>query len=466
MKEIYRSTKIFCVIGCAMLLSSACSDFLDVGVPSTQVSSSTVFQDDATANSAMIGIYSEMTSSSGFASGGLSSITLLSGKSGDDFINYSQNESAEFAANELSENNSYVHSYIWQEGYTYIYDANQVLEGLNGSSTISPSIKQQLTGEAMFVRAFCYFYLVNLFGKVPLVTTTDYQVNSEAPRASSEEVYEQIIGDLGNAKSLLADNYAASDGQKTRPNRLAAMALLARVYLYSKNYAAAEEESTQLIESDLALEDNVDNVFLKNSSEAVWQLIPPTGSNNTKEGSIYILTSTPTEISLSDNLMNDFEEGDLRKSHWTGQIEVEGSMFFYPFKYRVKSGATLTEYSMVLRLAEQYLIRAEARAQQGKLAEAIQDVDAIRHRAGLLLYQNINPQISQTDLLMAIEHERRIELFGEWGHRWLDLKRTGRADEVLRNKPLSSWEQTDDLYPVPLSEIQNNANLLPQNPGY
>ncbi|WP_331968322.1 RagB/SusD family nutrient uptake outer membrane protein [Ohtaekwangia sp.] len=449
-----------------ILLVSSCSDFLDVGSPSTQVSSTTVFEDDAAATSAMIGIYSEMMSSSGFASGGLSSVTLLSGKSGDDFINYSQNASAEFAANELNENNSYLNSYIWQEGYRYIYDANAILEGLSKSTTLTPSVKQQLTGEAKFVRAFCNFYLVNLFGKIPLVTTTDYRINREASRMTSQDVYHLIIADLEDSKLLLQDDYAVSGGQKTRPNRLAASALLARVYLYTIDYAKAEEESTTLIESDLTLEESLDDVFLKSSAEAIWQLIPPPGSKSTKEGSIYILTSAPTEISLSDDLMNHFEDGDLRASHWVGQIETEGIVFNYPFKYKIKSASTLTEYSMVLRVAEQYLIRSEARAQQGKLPEAMQDIDAIRNRAGLPLFKDIYPQIGKDDLLLAIEHERRMEFFAEWGHRWLDLKRTGRVGEILGSKPLSAWQDTDELYPVPLQEIQNNTNLLPQNPGY
>jgi starch-binding outer membrane protein, SusD/RagB family len=466
MQEIYRLTQKFLAVTATILVLSSCSDFLEVGSPSTQVSSVTVFEDDAAATSAMIGIYSEMISSSGFASGGLSSITLLCGKSGDDFINYSQNASAEFAANQLDENNSYVNSYIWQEGYRYIYDANAILEGVSKSTKLTPSVKQQLTGEAKFVRAFCHFYLVNLFGKIPLVTTTDYRINREAPRMTSEDVYKQIIADLLDSKPLLQDDYAISGGEKTRPNRLAASALLARVYLYTKDYAKAEEESTRLIETALALEESLDDVFLKNSGEAIWQLIPQPGSKSTREGSIYILTSFPAEVSLSDALMGDFEEGDLRASHWVGQIETEGTIFNYPLKYKVKSASALTEYSMVLRMAEQYLIRSEARVQQGKLTEAILDMDAIRKRAGLPPYQDIYPQAGKDDLLLAIEHERRMEFFAEWGHRWLDLKRTGRANDVLGVKPLSSWQETDELYPVPLQEIQNNTNLLPQNPGY
>lgn len=116
---------------------------------------------------------------------------------------------------------------------------------------------------------------------------------------------------------------------------------------------------------------------------------------------------------------------------------------------------------MVFRLAEQYLIRAEARAQQGDATGAKADINAIRNRAGL----PDTDADGQASILAAIEHERRIEFFTEWGHRWFDLKRTGRADAVLSPiKP--NWQSTDVLFPIPLQEIENNPNLLPQNAGY
>jgi len=445
----------------------SCTDFLEVPAPATQIGSNTVFEDESTANSAIIGIYSAMTNSSGFASGGLSSVTLLAGRSADDFFNYSQGAAAEFAANELTQNNSYVNEYIWKEGYSYIYDANAIIEGVAKSTHLSQTVKDQLHGEAKFLRGFCYFYLVNFFQHVPLITGTDYRVNSVAVRSSPDIVYAQIVEDLLAAKDLLKANYAVAEGQKTRANQLAAMALLARVYLYQAEWEKAEAESTLLIESGLALESDINNVFLKNSTEAIWQLIPPKGAFATNEGSIFILTDIPSEVSLSKELMDSFEANDVRKSQWTSSVNVAGTNFNFPFKYKVKYGdEDLAEYSMILRLAEQYLIRAEARAHQTKIHQAIGDLDVLRKRAGLPLIAETNATISQSDLLGAIERERRVELFAEWGHRWLDLKRTHRADEVLANKPESSWQASDALYPVPLTEIQNNPNLLPQNPGY
>jgi len=142
-----------------------------------------------------------------------------------------------------------------------------------------------------------------------------------------------------------------------------------------------------------------------------------------------------------------------------------------PYKYRSYTSSTTSdpdnsrkENSTVLRLAEQYLIRAEARAQQNKLDLAIADVDVIRARAGLPLIANTNPSISKTALLDAIMQERRVELFTEWGHRWFDLKRTGKALAVLSAiKP--GFTSDDLLYPIPESELNKNP-FLEQNPGY
>src|SRR5258708_34214241 len=120
---------------------------------------------------------------------------------------------------------------------------------------------------------------------------------------------------------------------------------------------------------------------------------------------------------------------------------------------------------MVLRLAEQYLIRAEAEARQGKLIEALADIDIIRQRAGLLSISTIIPAVTLDNVLAAIEQERKVELFTEWGHRWFDLKRWNKADVVLQ--PLKpSWAPTAVLYPIPSLELINNPNMSPQNPGY
>jgi hypothetical protein len=124
---------------------------------------------------------------------------------------------------------------------------------------------------------------------------------------------------------------------------------------------------------------------------------------------------------------------------------------------------------MVLRLGEQYLIRSEARAMQGFLVgnnSACTDLNVIRHRAGL---ENVN-LIDQASVIKAIQKERQVELFSEWGHRWLDMKRIKTIDSVMNNvcpKKGGVWVPYKVLFPLPVYDIKRNPNLRGhQNPGY
>jgi hypothetical protein len=173
--------------------------------------------------------------------------------------------------------------------------------------------------------------------------------------------------------------------------------------------------------------------------------------------------------------VNSFEVGDLRAKpkNWIDTITVAGTKYYFPYKYKVNNspGVTkpsgMTEYFMMLRLGEQYLIRAEARAQLGNIGGAQNDLTAIRARAGL----GATTANDKASLLAAILDERRHELFTEWGHRWLDLKRTGNIDAVMsvvtpqKSNGVIQWQTFQALYPLPLGDLQKDINLT-QNPGY
>ena len=127
-------------------------------------------------------------------------------------------------------------------------------------------------------------------------------------------------------------------------------------------------------------------------------------------------------------------------------------------------GAPATEYYMVFRLAEQYLIRAEARVQLGQTSLGITDLNALRNRAGL---ESISTGLSKEQAVIAVAKERQTELFTEWGHRWFDLKRTGKASGVLSAMPIKQpWKGDYQLlYPIPADEIVRD-HFLVQNPNY
>jgi hypothetical protein len=140
---------------------------------------------------------------------------------------------------------------------------------------------------------------------------------------------------------------------------------------------------------------------------------------------------------------------------------VGGSDYFYPYKYKRRINTPVDEYTIVLRLAEQYLIRSEACHKQGKFQEALGDINIIRERAGLLPLE----LTAEDELYKAIFQERKLELFTEFGHRWFDLKRTGLVHAVLSPIKGDNWQETDQLFPIPFAEIQLNPELT-QNPGY
>jgi len=465
-KRYYLSILILALL---LLTLSGCRKFLDVGSPLTETSSKEIFANDNSATAAMLGVYGEFMKTAPLSIGA----SMYLAQSADEFRSYAVAPYSNYYTNNL---NSIDNNDFWTAYYTSIYRCNAVLEGVRKSATLSTAVSEQLSGEALFMRAFLHFYLVNLFGDVPYIATTDYQQNNLAPRAPKEAVYQKIITDLAQARQLLTDGFPDASGkpslERVRPNRVAAEAMLARVYLYSGEWSKAEELATAVLSrsSVYQLLPDLNEVFKKNSKESIWQMMPSDAVNsNGFEGSNYILTAPPGGLgkftfALSDQLLNTFENGDKRKTSWTGSYLT----FRYPFKYKVNTlSQPTTEYSMVIRLAEVYLIRAEARARQGKLSQSISDLDIIRTRAAVPRIADTNPSISEQNLLEVIWHERQVELFSEWGHRWLDLKRTGTADKVLGPIKGQNWQTTDQLFPIPKIQIDYSPAFIgAQNPGY
>lgn len=440
----------------SLLGLGSCKKFVEVSSPANQLDVNSVFTDDKTATAAVVGIYSEME----FYSPVSTYLTLLPGLSADELAYTSfDNSFSEFVTNSYTPNNPYVSS-TWGI-YRYIYEANSCIERIEKSHGLSSRTKNQLLGEALFSRAFCYFYLVNLFGDVPLVVSTDYRVTDTLGRTASAKVYQQMIADLQKAQSLLTPDYPSA--QRVRPNLWTANALLARVYLYNGNWSAADAQASAVIESGLYSLQDVGTVFLNSSNESIWQLMPVIPSLNTQEAFIFI-PSAPDQIPnfpLTAGLIGAFEPGDARKSAWTASTVIGTQEFYYPAKYKVSSGSPATEYHIAFRLAEQYLIRAEARIKEGNTIDAIADINTIRSRAGL---GGLPASLSPDQAAAAVRQERRIELFAEFGDRWLDLKRSNTTDAVLGGtKP--TWRGTAVLWPVPQGQRNVNPHLT-QNMGY
>lgn len=446
-----------------MLLLQGCDNFVEVDLPSSQLTSKAIFEDKATANAAMVSIYAKMRDS-GTLSGNLSGLSNQIGNYTDELVYYGSitGKTRDFYNNAILPSNADVFAW-WNSAYNQIYAANAIIEGVNVSNALSQVDKNQLTAEALFVRSLLHFYLLNLYGDVPYIITTDYQQNKEVRKMPSAELYSHIIEDLELAVSLLPEMYISSD--RIRPNKSVAMALLARVYLYNKQWAEAANAASYLLNNtgEYAWQTNLDAVFLKDSGTTIWQFIPRTSGQNTQEGETFIFKAgPPSQVALSTPLLNAFEPGDLRKIHWVKAITKGAETWYHVNKYKQKSKTTSSlEYSIVFRLAEQYLIRSEARAEQGDLIGAKEDLDIIRTTAGL----TGTTALSKQDILDAILKERRVEFFTEQGHRFFDLKRANALDAALA--PVKAgWDPTDQLLPLPESELTLNPNLNPQNPGY
>lgn len=444
-----------------------CESVLDLEMPAeTLMERQTVFSDGEGAEAAARGMYAQMVDGQHtFYTVNNGGLIVLAGMSADILTQPSQGRSEllQFEQNTLMADNSMIEK-VWRSLYQSVYSANMLLENLD-APVLEEGLVRRLRGEALFVRAFCYFYLISFFGDIPLVLTSDFQENANIPRLSVTEVYGQIETDLVKTRELLDWEHK---GERTRPNKGAASALLARVYLYTENWQKAENMATEVLQQQEYELVAPEEIVQANNREALWQYhISSTSADAaTPEGNTFQnLFTSHLYNAIREEFTDAFEAGDLREGEWVNQ-HFSGAYLPTKYKRSFFGGFDLPlEYTTILRLAEIYLIRAEARAQQDNVTganSAESDLNVIRSRAGL----GGTPAATREDMLDAIMQERKVELFTEWGHRWLDLKRTGRALEVLTPiKP--GFTEEDLLWPIPQKEINNNPALRGhQNPGY
>lgn len=471
------------VITCGLIFSS-CEKLLEVPPPINSITTEEIFATNKQAEWTVSAMYSKMINGTTYTGEGVADLALLSfsaglstiqgGLSADELTATSDRvQTDRFSQyNQLTAKNSVRTIQIWNTAFRTVYDANAIIDGIAQSTSpdLTDSVRKQLTGEALAIRAFSYFYLLNFFGDLPFPLNSDTKNSVGLSRTPIAKIYDQIKNDLVRARGLLASDYTVSKNERVRVNKWFAEALLARIYLFSGNYQEAINSATAVINhtSLFSLEQDPALSFLPNSSEAIFQLLPGiTNSvfkNGTAEGYMFNRTynfegNLIHQYALSDGLLAAFEMNDKRKAAWT----LASGSIFIPAKY---TNSTRKEYYTVMRLAELYLIRAEATVllTPGAKNNAIDDLNILRRRAGL---NDLDYQLSATQVVDAVAQERKVEFFAEWGHRWLDLKRTGKARTVLSaisyKQPWLGDYQL--LYPIPETEIAVNAQLV-QNPQY
>src|ERR1700743_1346081 len=209
----------------------SCRKLISLPATTQEVTAAAVFDNDEDAQAAFAGLYAQMMNGAVPYNG---QIGLFAGLSSDELactVAYLPQNT--FYRDSLTASNPLCAG-LYTNSYNLIYIITSAIRNISGSTGMSSTMKSQLTGEAEFDRAFIYFYLVNLFGDVPLVTNPLYTVSSVVPRTPAAGVYAQIESDLEDAQSRMSETYMAAYGYagvRTRPVRAAATALLARVFL-------------------------------------------------------------------------------------------------------------------------------------------------------------------------------------------------------------------------------------------
>lgn len=346
----------------------------------------------------------------------------------------------------------------WTQIYRAINSANNLIAALPALTDplLTAAEKNQLQGEAYFVRALGYFDLARGWGGVPLVLKPTRSVADGAgiKRSTLAQTYDQVLADLTQAEQLLPDATT-----RNRAVKSSARALRSRLHLYRTQWADAETYATQVLSNtNYSLVSNYQTFFTAPflSSESVFELTfsnadPNTHWNNwypSALGGQYTLQPTPDFITV----VNKADVGGSRKA-LLATVRSGGTDFVYGNLYN--RAAQRDDPSYIIRVAELYLIRAEARARQGKLTDALVDLNAVRKRAGV----PSSTAATAADILLAIENERRVEFAFE-SDRWFDLVRTGRVATVLGVTDQRKW-----LFPIPFNDIAADPDLE-QNPGY
>lgn len=432
---------------------SACNKFVATPTPTNLITASVALNSDASLLAALSGAYASVNNT---APSTVSYGVLF----GDEIVATNASLSTSLLQAQQNTYDNTTEYGFYGNYYKAIYNTNLILDALAGSNTITPSVASQVKGECKFLRAFCYYRLTSYFGNVPLVLSSNVDVSSQVHNTPISQTLDYITRDLVDAKALLPATYPSAD--KVRANTFTVSALLARIYLQRQDWVDAEAEATTIINSGVyTLPTDPNTIFVKGSTETIWQLWNVNGYVNFAPTFIPLPTTT-VYYQLQPGLLTLFGTTDLRKADWIKAGTVAAATNYYPYKYkaRLATTGTATEYEVMFRLAEQYLIRAEARAEQNNITGGLADVNVIRTRAtaGTLT------STTQADLLSKIEAERQMELMTEEGLRWFDLNRTGRTAAVIGAfKPTFSAKAI--LLPYSTTILLASPFLV-QNPGY
>ena len=459
-------------IAIILLAISSCSDDLDL-VPITQKAADSFYSSEQELESAIIGVYAQLQNPGLY---GLDLIGVGEIPGEDTFEEIAANDGGRFGQlDDFSTNpgNDLVGD-IWRESYEGIQRINVVLNRINDIEYEDTTLKNARISEMKFVRGLLYFNLVRLYGDVPLVleetnNPSDYFGQGRTPAA---DVYAQIESDLNDAIQDLPTSKSSA-----RPAKGAAQALLGDVLMNRGKYSDAVNHLAAVVNSGkYSLMSSTADIFGKaneENEEVLFEVQFASGVDGNSEGERAASQFRPSGTTAnakghnlpSSEFVSLFENGDTRKDDYVG-LDVDANPFYFSLKYEVSlTGANDGDSDhIVIRYADVLLKYAEALNESGG-SDAAQFLNMVRNRAGL----DNTTATTQSELREAIEMERRFEFIGE-GHRWFDLKRTGKAVETM-----NTWFAANDknvtinannlLLPIPQSQIDTDPAIT-QNQGY
>jgi hypothetical protein len=481
MKKTYKKFMMALAVATGLFILSSCKDYLDIPLPTNSLSTVTAFESQGIIDGMMYNMYYSFCYN--VAAG--TDVVRQSEALADNAYNPTTNTTILDQQNAAITPATYTCIVNWGNAYRTIFLANSMMEGLKEvkTSVLPEATKNTYIAAAKTIRAWTYFMLVRIYGDVPLLTTSTVEENKDKGRDPKTDVYKLIEEDLKDAMSKLP---ATTGARYFINNKYIPESMLADMYLNQGKWAEAETAATDVIASGkYQLAANLDDVFLQTSKEPIFAcgFTLYWNDNAPKAGATggYLLwpdgfPSYETIFpALSPDLQNSFEPGDLRKTTWvklsnTGKYtDPTNRMFCYKHKYNIVVNTSTVipagkeQDQPLKRLAEMYLIRAEARARQNNLAGAAADLNLIRTRAGLAN----TSAAAQNDLIEAVIKERRVELFHENASRWFDLVRTGKADALLSvlSYKKANWKPYMVLFPIH-QDVLNANPKLGQTPGY
>lgn len=431
-----------------ILVSSSCKKYLELK-PDNALPTESAITDVSTARAAIIGTYDRLQ---GYYASNYPTLGTIT--TDNVIFNGTLSEYLQLDQNAIPTDNVITVA-AYQNIYRAVNSANSVIAYVPAVNDplLTATEKNKILGEAYFIRALAYFDLGRGWGGVQLQLkpTTDLSVLKGIKRSTLDQTYDQVLADLVQAEQLLPEDATV----RNRAQKSAARALRARLHLYRKQWADAESYATQVISNTkYSLVKPYKSFFTApfQTAESVLELAYSVNDRNTY-WNLWYPSSSGGQFTLkpSDALiakLNNPAIGGARNTLIAGTgTTVYGVLY--------NTTATGTDPSYLIRIAELYLIRAEARAQQGKLAEAATDLNAVRARADVAA----TTATTQAGLIQAIEDENAVEFPFE-AHRWFDLVRTERAGAVLGITNKNYW-----LFPIPYSDIQSDPDVT-QNPGY